>query len=79
MRGLMVFMLAWLALVPAASAAQEVPLRENALIGYGIVTGLSGSGDTRRNEVTRQALRNVLGRLGTTVSESQLTAATSPS
>lgn len=41
--------------------AQEVPLkglgrfdgwRDNALIGYGIVTGLAGSGDTRRNEVT---------------------------
>src|SRR5688572_18960961 len=81
MRGLVVFLLAWLALIPVASAAQEVPLRalgrfdgwrDNALIGYGIVTGLSGSGDTRRSEVTRQALRNVLSRLGTTVNESQL-------
>jgi len=61
--------------------AEEVPIkalgrfdgwRDNALIGYGIVTGLSGSGDTRRNAITRQALRNVLLRLGTTISEDEL-------
>ena len=65
--------------VPAA--AQDVPLkalgrfdgwRENALIGYGLVTGLAGSGDTRRNAVTRQALRNVLSRLGTAITEDQI-------
>lgn len=46
--------------------------RQNALIGYGLVTGLAGSGDTRRSEVTRQALRNVLARLGTAVTEEQI-------
>jgi flagellar P-ring protein precursor FlgI len=46
--------------------------RENALIGYGLVTGLAGSGDTRRNVVTRQALRNVLSRLGTSVTEEEI-------
>ncbi len=46
--------------------------RENSLIGYGLVTGLPGTGDTRRSEVTRQALRNVLSRLGTTVTEAQI-------
>lgn len=46
--------------------------RENALVGYGIVTGLAGTGDTRRNGVTRQALRNVLARLGTVVTEDQI-------
>ncbi len=65
----------------APAAAQEVPLkglgrfdgwRENALIGYGLVTGLAGSGDTRRNGVTRQALRNVLSRLGTVITEDQI-------
>ncbi|HEX9933321.1 MAG TPA: flagellar basal body P-ring protein FlgI [Allosphingosinicella sp.] len=69
------------AALPAAPAAAQVPLsglgrfdgwRENALIGYGLVTGLSGSGDTRRNVVTRQALRNVLSRLGTAVSEDDI-------
>ena len=64
-----------------AALAQDVPLknlgrfegwRDNALIGYGLVTGLAGSGDTRRNEVTRQALRTVLSRLGTAVGEEQI-------
>ncbi|WEK46128.1 MAG: flagellar basal body P-ring protein FlgI [Candidatus Andeanibacterium colombiense] len=67
--------------VPASAVAQEVQLsglgrfggwRDNALIGYGLVTGLAGSGDTRRNEVTRLALRNVLSRLGTAVTEEQI-------
>ena len=71
-----------LLMCPAAPAlAQDVPLkglgrfdgwRENALIGYGLVTGLAGSGDTRRNTVTRQALRNVLSRLGTVITEDQI-------
>jgi len=67
--------------LPAGAGAQDVSLRglgrfdgwrENALIGYGLVTGLAGSGDTRRSAVTRQALRNVLSRLGTTVSDDQI-------
>lgn len=69
------------AMAQAASQGEPVPLkalgrfdgwRDNSLIGYGIVTGLAGSGDTRRNEVTRQALRNVLSRLGTTVGEGMI-------
>lgn len=69
------------AAVASPAPAQQVPLaalgrfqgwRENALIGYGLVTGLAGSGDTRRNEVTRQALRNVLSRLGTVVADDQI-------
>ena len=72
---------AWWLASPIAATAETVPLsglgrfqgwRENALIGYGIVTGLAGSGDTRRSEVTRQALRNVLSRLGTTVTDEQI-------
>ena len=77
--GALITVCALLAAAPAL--AQQVPLsalgrfdgwRENALIGYGLVTGLAGSGDTRRNEVTRQALRNVLSRLGTSVTEDQI-------
>jgi len=41
--------------------------RDNPLVGYGIVTGLAGSGDTPRNAATRQALANVLNRLGAAV------------
>lgn len=72
-------MLASTCLAPSSALAQadSVPLkalgrfdgwRDNSLIGYGLVTGLAGSGDTRRNAVTRQALRNILSRLGTSVS-----------
>lgn len=71
-----------LALAPSGPAiAQTVPVkglgrfdgwRENALVGYGLVTGLAGSGDTRRSAVTRQALTNVLSRLGTSVTEDQI-------
>lgn len=74
--------LALAVMLPAAPAtAQQVPLkglgrfsgwRENSLIGYGLVTGLAGSGDTRRNGATRQALRNVLSRLGTSVTEDEI-------
>lgn len=78
---LLVLALAFGVLHAPVAAAQDVPLRglgrfdgwrENALIGYGLVTGLAGSGDTRRSGVTRQALQNVLSRLGTTVSEEQI-------
>lgn len=67
----------------AAAAAQEAPLkglgrfegwRENALIGYGIVVGLAGSGDSSRSGVTRQALRNVYSRLGAVVSDQDISA-----
>jgi flagellar P-ring protein precursor FlgI len=42
--------------------------RDNALIGYGLVTGLTGSGDSPRSAATKQALSNVLNRLGTNIS-----------
>lgn len=67
----------------APAAAQEAPLkglgrfegwRENALIGYGIVVGLAGSGDSSRSGVTRQALRNVYSRLGAVVSDQDISA-----
>lgn len=46
--------------------------RENALIGYGIVIGLAGSGDSPRSEVTKQTLSNVLARLGINIPSAQL-------
>src|ERR1700741_892808 len=82
MRGLLKSALVALLLAfPLPVLAQQVPLkglgrfagwRDNALIGYGLVTGLAGSGDTRRSAVTRQALRNILSRLGTSVTEEQI-------
>jgi flagellar P-ring protein FlgI len=46
--------------------------RDNALIGYGIVVGLAGSGDSPRSAVTRQALRNVYSRLGAVVGDDDI-------
>jgi flagellar P-ring protein precursor FlgI len=46
--------------------------QEQALVGFGLVTGLSGSGDSPSNEVTQQTLRNVLGRLGLNVASEQI-------
>lgn len=64
-------------MVAPTAIAQDVPIkalgrfdgwRDNALVGYGLVTGLSGTGDSRSSTITRQALRNALSRLGTAVS-----------
>lgn len=46
--------------------------RENVLVGYGLVTGLAGSGDSPNSEVTRQAMRNVLSRFGANVTSDQV-------
>jgi flagellar P-ring protein FlgI len=46
--------------------------RDNPLVGYGVVTGLAGTGDSARNEVTRQALKNILGRMGLMVTPEQI-------
>lgn len=65
----------------APAAAQSVELRDlgrfqgwrdNALVGYGLVTGLTGTGDSPRNPVTQRALSNALGRLGSNVSPDDL-------
>ncbi|MTV41451.1 flagellar basal body P-ring protein FlgI [Duganella radicis] len=41
--------------------------RENALTGYGLVTGLAGTGDSSRNKATRQSIANMLSRFDMTV------------
>lgn len=41
--------------------------RENALTGYGLVTGLAGTGDSGRNKATRQSIANMLSRFDMTV------------
>jgi flagellar P-ring protein FlgI len=46
--------------------------RDNVLVGYGIVTGLAGSGDTARSRVTRQALANLLAQFDLVVPQDQL-------
>ena len=41
--------------------------RDNALNGYGLVTGLAGTGDTSRNKATRQSIANMLARFDLTL------------
>ena len=42
-------------------------VRENQLIGYGLVVGLNGTGDTTQNKFTFQAISNVLEKMGITI------------
>ncbi len=46
--------------------------RESSLIGYGIVVGLAGTGDSKRNLNTQQAIKNALRRFGVNISESEI-------
>ena len=46
--------------------------RDNALVGYGIVTGLAGTGDSPGNRVTRQALANVYSQFNLTIPSDQV-------
>lgn len=47
-------------------------VRENSLIGYGIVVGLNGTGDRRQTVFTTQMLANVLQRMGVQVPASSV-------
>ncbi len=47
--------------------ARLATLKDNALVGYGIVTGLAGTGDSGRNAATLQSVRNMLLRFGVNV------------
>src|SRR5436190_19153529 len=63
-----------LALPAAATPARLKDLvaiegvRENQLIGYGLVVGLAGTGDRRQTLFSAQSLTNLLERMGVTVS-----------
>src|SRR5579884_1590070 len=43
-------------------------VRDNQLIGYGLVVGLNGTGDKRQTVFSAQSLTNLLTRMGVTVS-----------
>lgn len=75
--------LLWLAccLPQVASAADTIRVkdlgrmqgwRENAIVGYGIVTGLAGTGDSSNNKTTRQALANVFSQFNLTIAPEQV-------
>lgn len=67
--------LAFAALAPFSAQAERLKdlasiqgVRDNPLIGYGLMVGLDGSGDqTMQTPFTTQSLNNMLGQLGVTV------------
>jgi flagellar P-ring protein precursor FlgI len=46
--------------------------RENYLVGYGVVTGLAGTGDTSRSKATRQSVANLLSNFGVSITTDQV-------
>ncbi len=67
--------------VSATLHAQEVRVKElgrflgwrdNMLVGYGLVTGLAGTGDSSRSRPTRQALSNLLSQFELAVPQDQI-------
>jgi flagellar P-ring protein precursor FlgI len=77
MRSLFIILMA--GLLPRLTAATDAPMtrlkelvslegvRENQLIGYGIVVGLKGTGDRQQTLFTAQSLANMLQQMGVTV------------
>ena len=70
-----------LALIPMLACAESARLKEvvslegvrdNQLIGYGIVVGLAGTGDKQLTLFSTQSLTNMLKRLGVTVDPTQM-------
>ncbi|MEQ8496187.1 MAG: flagellar basal body P-ring protein FlgI, partial [Gammaproteobacteria bacterium] len=48
--------------------AQVAGVRDNQLVGYGLVVGLDGTGDqTAQTQFTIQGIRNMLNQLGVTL------------
>jgi len=61
--------------LPAASAATRLKdlvsiegVRDNQLVGYGLVVGLNGTGDSQQTIFSAQSLTNMLARMGVEVS-----------
>src|SRR6476620_1023874 len=60
--------------LPATATATRIKdlvaiegVRDNQLIGYGLVVGLAGTGDRRQTMFSAQSLTNLLERMGVTV------------
>lgn len=49
-------------------------IRENSLVGYGLVAGLAGSGDSTRNKATFQSISNALSQFGITINPEDVSA-----
>src|SRR5579862_6653472 len=77
---LIAFLIA-IALVPAnlgaVSRLKELVsiagVRDNQLVGYGLVVGLNGSGDRKQTLFSAQSLSNMLSQMGVVVDPAQIT------
>lgn len=81
LQSILLLVMAALQLASATRAADEEPsrlvrlkdissvegIRENPLIGYGLVVGLRGTGDSQQTIFTNQTLGNILNRMGVTI------------
>ena len=47
-------------------------IRDNMVVGYGIISGLAGTGDSTRSQVTLQTIANALREFGVAVNQNQL-------
>jgi flagellar P-ring protein precursor FlgI len=63
--------------VPAATRLKELVslegMRDNQLIGYGLVVGLNGTGDRKQTIFSAQSLANMLERMGVTIQPTVIT------
>ncbi|MBU0479530.1 MAG: flagellar basal body P-ring protein FlgI [Proteobacteria bacterium] len=75
---LLVVLTAWLAMGATSQGARIKDLavvkgvRDNQLVGYGLVVGLKGTGDSNRASFTTQGLANMLENLGVHVAKDDL-------
>ncbi len=60
--------------VQVGDLARLEGVRDNALVGYGIVVGLAGTGDSRRSQATLQSVANALQKFGVFIDPSELSA-----
>ncbi|MBM3775126.1 MAG: flagellar basal body P-ring protein FlgI, partial [Acidobacteria bacterium] len=62
--------------LPAATRLKDLiqveGVRDNQLLGYGVVVGLAGTGDRRQTVFSTQSLTNILQRMGITVPPSAI-------
>ena len=47
-------------------------VRENQIIGYGLVVGLRGTGDAQQTQFTTQSLRSLLAKMGISIDPRQI-------
>lgn len=76
MKPLTAFLLLFAISAPAATRIKDLAsfegIRDNQLLGYGLVVGLAGTGDKRQTVFSAQSLTNMLERMGVSVPPSAI-------